>query len=79
MEGINSENTSIMYRLKDKDMKEGTPGGIKILNGLFLIFMALKLAKIVDWSWWWVTSPLWIGAGLLLVMFILLWISSPKK
>jgi hypothetical protein len=68
-----------MYRLKDKDMKAGTPGGIKILNGLFLIFMALKLAKIVDWSWWWVTSPLWVGAGLLLVMFILLWISSPKK
>lgn len=60
-------------------MQRGTPGGIKILNGLFLIFMALKLANIVDWSWWWVTSPLWIGACLLLVMFILLWISSSKK
>jgi hypothetical protein len=60
-------------------MKEGTPGGIKILNGIFLIFVALKLAKIIDWSWWWITSPLWGGACLLLLMFILLQLSKFKK
>lgn len=27
---------------------------------LFLVFMILKLTHHVDWSWWWVTSPLWI-------------------
>ena len=27
---------------------------------LFLIFLVLKLTKQIDWSWWWVTSPLWI-------------------
>lgn len=28
---------------------------------LFAIFLALKLSGHLDWSWWWVTSPLWIS------------------
>ena len=30
---------------------------------LFLIFLILKLGgfgEVADWSWWWVTAPLWI-------------------
>jgi len=30
---------------------------------LFLIFLTLKLAGlgvVADWSWWWVTAPLWL-------------------
>lgn len=27
---------------------------------LFLIFLVLKLTNNISWSWWWVTSPLWI-------------------
>jgi hypothetical protein len=27
---------------------------------LFFIFLALKLAGVLDWSWWWITAPLWI-------------------
>ena len=27
---------------------------------LFLIFMILKLCNVIDWSWWWVFSPIWI-------------------
>jgi hypothetical protein len=36
---------------------------------LFLIFAVLKLVGVIDWSWWWVTVPLWglIGSMLLLV------------
>ena len=36
---------------------------INIGTLLFLIFLTLKLAgigQIANWSWWWVTSPLWI-------------------
>jgi len=35
---------------------------------LFLIFLTLKLAEIgpvANWSWWWVTSPLWIPLALI--------------
>lgn len=31
---------------------------------LFLLFLALKLTGYIDWSWWWVTAPLWAGAAL---------------
>jgi hypothetical protein len=27
---------------------------------LFVVFLILKLTSNIDWSWWWVTSPLWI-------------------
>jgi hypothetical protein len=26
------------------------------------VFIALKLAGVIAWSWWWVLSPMWIGA-----------------
>ena len=32
--------------------------------------IALKLTGVVDWSWWWVLSPLWIS-GLLLALVVL--------
>lgn len=32
--------------------------------------IALKLAGVIDWSWWWVLSPLWIS-GLLLALVVL--------
>ena len=31
---------------------------------LALLFIGLKLTGNIAWSWWWVLSPLWIGAGL---------------
>jgi hypothetical protein len=34
--------------------------GIGFGTILFLIFLTLKLTNYIDWSWWWVFSPLWI-------------------
>ena len=31
-----------------------------ILTILFIVFLVLKLTGNIDWSWWWVTSPLWV-------------------
>ena len=39
---------------------------------VFLIFLVLKLTEygpVANWSWWWVTSPLWILAVLIVVIF----------
>lgn len=33
--------------------------GLSFLSVLFLIFLVLKLTGNIDWSWWWVTAPLW--------------------
>jgi hypothetical protein len=43
--------------------KKVSGNGIGIGTVLFLIFLTLKLAgvgQVATWSWWWVTSPLWI-------------------
>ena len=34
---------------------------------LFLIFMTLKLTHYIDWSWWWVSAPLWLPAAIIIV------------
>ena len=26
---------------------------------VFIVFLVLKLVGTIDWSWWWVTCPLW--------------------
>ena len=36
-------------------------GGIGLL---FLLFLALKLTGVIDWSWWWITAPLWIPTAI---------------
>lgn len=44
-------------------------GGISFFGAMFLIFMTLKLCGIINWSWWWVTAPLW-GPPVVLVTLI---------
>ena len=38
-------------------------GGVSLSTVVFIVFLILKLCNVIDWSWWWVTSPLWIGLG----------------
>jgi hypothetical protein len=51
--------------------------GLGINAILFLIFMVLKLTKFIDWSWWWVTSPLWITV--ILYGVVVLYLIVTKK
>ncbi|QXT26474.1 MAG: hypothetical protein HXK95_03585 [Candidatus Nanogingivalaceae bacterium] len=37
-----------------------TNGGIGFLGALTILFIALKLTNVIDWSWWWILSPIWI-------------------
>ena len=49
-----------------------TSNGIGFGTVLFLVFLVLKLTGNIDWSWWWVTSPLWVPLTLgIVVMGIL--------
>lgn len=38
---------------------------------VFLIFLVLKLTDVIDWSWWWVTAPLW-GVFAIIVLILLI-------
>jgi len=44
-------------------------GGIGLGGALFLVFLVLKLTGKIDWSWWWVTAPLW-GGFVLFLLFV---------
>ncbi len=44
-------------------------GGMGFISTLTLIFLVLKLLDLIEWPWVWVLSPLWISAGLCLLVF----------
>lgn len=37
-------------------------GGVSFLGLLTVAFVVLKLCHVIEWSWWWVLSPIWISA-----------------
>jgi len=34
--------------------------GSSIIITLSIVFVVFKLTGVINWSWWWVTSPLWL-------------------
>ncbi len=46
--------------------------GIGLTGATFILFLGLKLANIIEWSWWWVFAPLWIPVTLVIVVSFLL-------
>lgn len=50
-------------------------GGVGLGGLMFLLFLGLKLGHVIDWSWWWVTAPLWIpialAMGILMIVAII--------
>ena len=49
-------------------------GGLGILSVIQIVFLILKFANIVDWSWGIVLIPLWIELGLHLLLLFIAWI-----
>lgn len=46
-------------------------GGIGFAGVLTILFITLKLLDKIDWSWWWVLSPLWIGFALAICILLI--------
>jgi hypothetical protein len=62
--------------------KQDSTSGEFLLIGIFLIFLTLKLCGVIDWSWWWVTAPLWIPfalGGVLVIGMAILWRATHGK
>ena len=55
--------------------------GFSLPMVLFLIFLVLKLCKVITWSWWWVTSPLWIAVAItfLAILVTVVYITLKEK
>jgi hypothetical protein len=46
------------------DKSSSASGGIGFTGLLTIVFIVLKLCKVISWSWLWVLSPLWLSACL---------------
>ena len=49
--------------------KSNSGTGLSLSAVLFIVFLVLKLTGNINWSWWWVTSPLWIPFALVMSIF----------
>jgi hypothetical protein len=59
-----------------------TTSGSGIATILLIVFIVLKLAGLVNWSWLWVLAPFWIPAGfafLYLCIILVIAIIEEKK
>jgi membrane protein YdbS with pleckstrin-like domain len=60
--------------MNDKSVR--VSGGISLSGLTFIVFLVLKLCGVIDWSWWWVTAPLWGPFALLIAgLFIYIMIA----
>jgi hypothetical protein len=48
--------------------------GLSLSAIVFIVLLTLKLSDVIDWSWWWITLPLWwmIPMVLLILIFALI-------
>ena len=56
----------------DNSKATASASGIGFAGLLTIAFIVLKLCHVIDWSWLWVLSPLWISAGLVILIIIAL-------
>ena len=58
--------------MKENNEKNAS-GGIGFVGLLTITFIILKLLKVINWSWLWVLSPVWIsfGLGFIFILFAL--------
>lgn len=57
-------------RDRNINVSSSSSSGIGFVGLLTIVFIVLKLIGKITWSWWWVLSPLWISAGLVLLILL---------
>lgn len=62
----------------NNNSKAQRSGGIGFSGLLQVAFIVLKLTHVIDWSWWWVLSPIWVNLAILLIGILAIFIISLK-
>lgn len=52
--------------------------GLGLTTLLTVVFVVLKLCKVITWSWWWILSPVWIGLILTVILNLIVVFLSKK-
>ena len=53
-------------------MENNTSGGIGFCGLLTIVFIVLKLCKVISWSWIWVLAPAWIPIVISIILLLIL-------
>ena len=59
------------YNTRNENENKNVYNGIGFFGLLQVVFIALKVAKVIDWSWWLVFIPTWIDIGIFLIIVII--------
>ncbi len=51
--------------------KTTSSSGIGFTGLLTIVFIVLKLTNVINWSWLWVLSPVWITAAIIFAIVII--------
>jgi len=67
--------------MRQEKNNSSSSSGISTVGLLGVVFIVLKLCKVINWSWWWVTAPFWGGLaiGILILLIYLLFLFISKK
>ena len=53
-----------------RNSSNSSSNGIGFGGMLTLLFIGLKILHKIDWSWWWVLSPIWISMIVIIIILI---------
>ena len=53
-------------------MENNTSGEIGFCGLLTIVFIVLKLCKVISWSWIWVLAPAWIPIVISIILLLIL-------
>jgi hypothetical protein len=51
---------------------ENNSGSLSLSLVIFVVFLTLKLSGVINWSWWWITSPLWLPFVVVLAIIFII-------
>jgi len=76
---LNKEKAPIYWLIKKrrKEMKREEKvvyRGVGFIELLTVAFIVLKLMNVINWSWIWVLSPIWISVTLDLFTLLIIWL-----
>lgn len=62
----------ITQHVEQNDMSQNNnSSGIGLGGALLVLFTGLKLTGYIDWSWWWVTSPIWLPIAIIIPIVLI--------
>jgi len=68
---MSNKKTNMEFSPKKTNEISRSTLGSSIIITLSIVFVTFKLTGVINWGWWWVTSPLWLPLVSALTLMIM--------